>query len=141
MISAVALCCVSKAYESSLERVSFLQRIVWAYGKEEKAVAGTQPFGVPAAPNESMLQGKLVRIDSGPDGMGSIWSVEVIASHDVDQLPNFTQAHIGETISIYIHPEMKTSLAPGDNIQARVSYHGDERGGAFFLIDDDVSKL
>ena len=104
-------------------------------------MAGTQPFGVPVAPNESIVHGKLIKIDSGPDGVGAIWSVEVIESHTVDKLPNFAQAHIGEIISIYIHPGMKTSLAPGDHIQARVSFQGDETGGSFFLIDDDVSKL
>lgn len=97
--------------------------------------------GVPAAPNESKVRGRIVDIEPGPEGIGSIWKVEVNESLDVGILPNFTRAYIGKVISIFIHPNMKETLKVSDWVEARISFQGDERCGAFFLIDDDVHKL
>ena len=100
-----------------------------------------QPRGVPAAPNESVVRGTVVEIEAGPDGVGSIWKVHVDETHDVGQLRNLTRAHIGETIVIYVHPDMRKEFTAGDTIEVNVSFQGDERGGAFFLMGDKVHKL
>lgn len=100
-----------------------------------------QPRGVPAAPNESIACGKLVEIGAGPDGMGSIWTVHVDEARDVGGLPNFTREHVGETITIYVHPDMKKEFKAGDTVEVNISFQGDERGGAFFLLGEKVHKL
>ena len=100
-----------------------------------------QSRGVPTAPNESIVCGKLVEIGAGPDGMGCIWKVRVDEARDVGELPNFTRGRVGETILIYVHPGMRKEFKAGDTIEVTVSFQGDERGGAFFLMGDKVRKL
>jgi hypothetical protein len=99
-----------------------------------------KPYGVPAAPNESVIRGKLVQVRPAPGGAGSIWDVEVIESRDVEPLANFTRSRVGESIAVYVHPDLKKKLEPGDLIEARVFFQGDERIGVFFLKDDDVTR-
>ena len=100
-----------------------------------------QPRGVPAAPNESTVCGKLVEIGAGPGGMGHIWKVHVDESCDVGELPNLTLGHVGETILVYVHPEMRKEFKAGDRVEFYVSFQGDERSGAFFLLGEKVRKL
>lgn len=73
--------------------------------------------------------------------MGYVWKVKVDGSSDVDHLPNLTRAYIGKVMTIYVHPDVQKQLAKTSTIEARVSFQGDEHGGAFFLLDDDVRKL
>jgi hypothetical protein len=98
-------------------------------------------FNVTAIPNESKIYGQIIDITSGPEGMGYVWKVKVDGSSDVNNLPNLTRIHIGKVITIYVHPGLKKQLVKADTIEARVSFQGDEQGGAFFLLDDDVRKL
>ena len=100
-----------------------------------------QPRGVPTAPNESIVCGKLVEIGTGPDGMGSTWKVHVAETREVGQFRNLARQHIGETIIIYVHPEMRKEFMEGDMVEVNVSFQGDEHGGAFFLLGDKVRKL
>jgi hypothetical protein len=101
----------------------------------------TKGFNVTTIPNESKIHGQLIDITSGPGGMGYVWKVKVDGSSDVDNLPNLTRAHVGKIITIYVHPGLTKQLATADTIEARVSFQGDEQGGAFFLLGDDVRKL
>jgi hypothetical protein len=100
-----------------------------------------QQRGVPAAPNESKIRGEILKIQRGPDGPGYIWEVKVNESEDSGGARNFARAYVGKPISIYIHPDMKKKFKENDSIEARIFFQGDERSGAFFLIDDDVHKL
>lgn len=100
-----------------------------------------QPRGVPTAPNESIVCGKLVEVSAGPEGMGSTWRVNVEEARDVGELPNLTRGCVGETIVIYVHPEMRKEFKAGDTVAVNVSFQGDEHGGAFFLLDQKVRKL
>jgi hypothetical protein len=97
--------------------------------------------GVNVAPNESKVRGKIVKIEPGPEGVGSIWRIEVTETQDVNNLPNFARRHIGKVISVFVHPEMKKEVRESDLIEAQISFQGDERGGAFFLINDNVNRL
>lgn len=97
--------------------------------------------GVPAAPNESIVCGKLVEIRTGPDGVGSIWTVHVDEARDVGELPNFSRPHVGKSIVIYVHPEMRKEFEAGDTVEVNVSFQGDEHGGAFFLMGEKVRKV
>ena len=100
-----------------------------------------ESLGVPAAPNASRVRGRLVSIRPGPEGQGAIWEIAVAESEDVDNLPNFGRVQIGRTISVYVHPGSSHALAENDAVEARVAFQGDERGGAFFLIEDDARRL
>jgi hypothetical protein len=101
----------------------------------------SQRFGVNAAPNESKIRGKIVKIDPGPEGLGSIWTIEVSETEDIDNLPNFARRYVGKLISVLVHPEMKKEIKEFDIIEAHLTFQGDERGGEFFLIDDKVRHV
>ena len=100
-----------------------------------------QRSGVPVVPNASKVRGSLVRIKPEPGGRGSIWEITVDEARDIEGLPNFARAHIGEMIQVYVHQELLHKLAESDELEARIAYRGDERGGRFVLIEDDVHKL
>lgn len=99
------------------------------------------PRGVPSAPNESIVRGKLVEIAAGPDGMGKIWKVHVDDSRDVGEFPNLTRRHVGNTLVIYVHPEMRREFNVGDTVELNVSFQGDEHAGAFFLLAQKARKV
>lgn len=91
-------------------------------------------------PNASKVRGKLISIKPEPDGYGSNWEIEVDHADNVGNLPNFARSHVGQIISVYVHPELKHDLMEKDKLEARVTYRGDERSGRFALIEDDVRK-
>jgi len=92
-------------------------------------------------PNASKVRGEIISIRPEPDGFGSNWKIAVAEAKDVDNLPNFARPYVGQIISVYIHPELKHNLSEKDQLEARVTYRGDERGGRFALVEDDVRKL
>lgn len=98
-------------------------------------------YGVSAAPNEGRVRGKLLEVEAGPEGVGAIWKVTVSETEDVGKLPNFARDLVGKVISIYIHPYLKKKFSKFDSIDARISFQGDEKGGDFFLMGDDVHRI
>jgi hypothetical protein len=96
--------------------------------------------GISAVPNASRVRGQLLRISSDTGGRGSFWEIAVHEASDVPGMPNFAAAHIGKTITVYVHPELKHGFKQGDAVEAQVAYRGDERGGQFALVEDDVQK-
>lgn len=102
---------------------------------------GHQPAGVPVVPNASQVRGRLIRIKPEPGERGSVWEIAVEEARDVEGFPNFAQAHVGQIIQVYVHPSIQHELAETDRMEARLAFRGDERGGRFVLIDDDVRKL
>ena len=98
----------------------------------------TEPSGVPAAPNECKVRGKVVSVEPGPEGVGSAWQIELHEAEDVGDMPNFARTRIGDTITVLVHPKIKERPAEGQAIQAQITYQGDEQGGAFFLSSGDT---
>jgi hypothetical protein len=95
----------------------------------------------PVVPNASRVRGRLVHIRPDPEGDGSVWELTVAEALDVDDLPNFVATATGQTISVYVHAGLRTALHEADLIEARVAYRGDQRGGRFTLVQDDVRRL
>ena len=104
-------------------------------------MAAPRLSGAPVVPNAGKVIGRLLRITPEPTGHGSVWEIAVEDSRDVDDLPNFTKSHVGGAISVYVHPQLKHDLSETDRLEARVAFRGDERGGRFVLVDDDLRKL
>jgi hypothetical protein len=71
---------------------------------------------------------------------GAVWDVAVSAAHDVAGSPNFAAGHVGDTIQLYVHPELAGAVSEGDLMSATVSYRGDERGGRFAVVEDGVRR-
>lgn len=99
------------------------------------------PRGISAAPNESIVRGRIGRVEPLPEGVGARWDLEVTASEPVGAHPDFARARIGTSIRIYVHPGVTQHFEPGEVIEARVTYQGDERGGAFFVKGDAVRRV
>jgi hypothetical protein len=95
----------------------------------------------PVVPNASRVHGKLVHIRPDPAGDGAIWELAVAEALDVDGLPNFVATATGQTISVYVHAGLRTAFREADLVEARVAYRGDQRGGRFALVEDDVRRL
>lgn len=92
--------------------------------------------GITAAPNESKVCGALVKVERGPEGVGYVWKIRVDESYDINGLPNFTKDRVGKIIPIYVPPEMGKDYKEADMVKVHVSFQGDERGGAFFLVEN-----
>jgi hypothetical protein len=95
----------------------------------------------PVVPNASRVRGRLVHIRPDPGGDGSIWELAVAEALDIDDLPNFVAKATGQTISVYVPAGLRAALHEADLIEARVAYRGDQRGGRFALVEDDVRRL
>src|SRR4051794_3500830 len=92
-----------------------------------------KPVCVPVAPNESLIRGRIAKIEPAPGGVGTVWSVELEGSTDLPGASNIARHHVGSILPVLVHPGLKGTFQVGAVVEARVSYEGDERGGAFFL--------
>jgi hypothetical protein len=108
---------------------------------KEMVMEKSSPQGVPAAPNESIVRGEVVEVTPVPEGMGAICKVRLQAARDVGDLANLAASRVGEVVEVYVHPKVKGRLKEGDQIEAHISYMGDERGGGFYLKGDQVRNL
>jgi hypothetical protein len=98
-------------------------------------------YGVPAAPNESVVRGALEGAGPSPEGQGRLWELKVEETDDVGGMRNFARPRVGEVISVLVPPGEGRGIKEGDRVEARLSYEGDERGGSFFLKEGGARKL
>lgn len=77
----------------------------------------------------------IVGVKPEPDGFGSVLGIAVDEARGLDGMADFVGEHVGETISVYAHPELRIGVGEGVEIEARVAFRGDARGGRFALID------
>jgi hypothetical protein len=101
----------------------------------------TKPSPAPAAPNECLILGRIAKVDPAPGGVGTVWSVELEGTTDLPGAPNFARRASTSVIRVLVHPGLKETFEPEAVVEARVSYQGDERGGAFFLMGQDVRRV
>ncbi len=94
-----------------------------------------QPSGVPAIPNASVVHGRVVAVKPEPDGYGTVLDIAVDEASGLDGMADFVGGHIGQTIRVYAHPEFRVGVGEGAEVEARVAFRGDARGGRFALID------
>ena len=99
-----------------------------------------ESYSVSAAPNESLVRGKVLRVRPAPGGAGIVWEVEIQEAENVGNLANLARSRVGECIPIYVHPDLKVEIREGNVIEARVFFEGDERGGVFFLKGEDIRR-
>ncbi len=93
------------------------------------------------APNASRIAGTVVGVEPEPNGRGSVWRIAVDRAIDVGNLPNFVRAHVGKIIPVHVQPRLKETVAEADTLEAQIAYRGDERGGGFVVVGNDVRKL
>jgi hypothetical protein len=98
-------------------------------------------YGVPAAPNDCVVRGRLERVGPGPGGQGRAWELKVEETDDVEGRPNFARSRLGDVVSVLVPPGQGKGFKKGDRVEARLTYEGDERGGSFFLCGGEARKL
>lgn len=98
-------------------------------------------YGVPAAPNECLVRGRVHQVGPAPEGEGRILELKVEEAEDIGGMPNFARTRVGETINVFVPPGEAKGLKKGDHVEAHVSFEGDERGGMFFLKEKGARKL
>jgi hypothetical protein len=91
-------------------------------------------------PNAGRIRGQVVGIQPEADGFGSTWEVSVQDVQDVPGFANFARNYLGRTLELFVHPGLKDRAAVHDNIAAKIAFRGDERGGRFVVLDDDLRK-
>ena len=91
-------------------------------------------------PNESVVRAQIVQIDPDPNGQGWIWEVAVKSAQDVEGYANFVKAYVGKNIRVYVK-KTRQMFVQNDSLEARITYHGDARGGSFTLIQNGIRKL
>jgi hypothetical protein len=98
------------------------------------------PARAPVMPNAGRIRGEIVRIQPEADGFGSTWVVSVRDVKDVPGVANFARSYLGGTFALYVHPGLQDRAAVHETITATVAFRGDERGGRFVVLDDDLQK-
>jgi hypothetical protein len=98
-------------------------------------------YGVPAAPNASVVRGTITSAGPAPGGEGRVWELKVEETDDVGEMRNFARTRVGEEISVLVPPGEAKGLKKGDRVEAHLSYEGDERGGTFLLKEKGARKL
>lgn len=96
------------------------------------------PARAPVMPNAGRIRGEIVRILPEADGFGSTWKVSVQDVQDVAGFANFARNYLGRTLELFVHPGLENQAAVHDNIAAKIAFRGDEHGGRFVVLDDDL---
>lgn len=96
---------------------------------------------VPVAPNECVIRGEINRVEPLAGGEGAVWNLTIKESTDIPGQRNLAKAHVASRVPVYVHPGIKAAVKPGDVVELRVSFQGDEHGAAFFLLGDDFRRL
>lgn len=104
-------------------------------------VFGTHPTRVSVVPNASRVRGTLLAVRPNVSGRGYLWDIAVEQTFDVEGLPNFVAPQVGKTIHAYVHPRLRSPVHTGEALEARIAFRGDERGGRFVLVEDDVRPI
>jgi hypothetical protein len=99
-----------------------------------------KPARAPVIPNSGRISGEIVQIQPEADGFGSTWEVSVRDVEDVPGFTNFARSYLHGTLALYVHPGLQDWAVVHDHIVAKVTFRGDERGGRFVVVDDDLHK-
>jgi hypothetical protein len=94
----------------------------------------------PVMPNAGRIRAQVLRIQPEADGFGSTWEVSVQDVKDVPGFANFARSYLDSTLALYVHSGLQGRAAVHDTIAAEIAFRGDERGGRFVVLDDDLQK-
>jgi hypothetical protein len=109
--------------------------------EEMTSMPGFRPAPAPVQPNASKVRGRLVQITPRPEGLGEVWAIAVDDVASVDGLLNFAEAHVGDVIAVYVNERLRHRFTEQDRLEARIAFRGDQRGGRFVLIKDNVRRV
>jgi hypothetical protein len=91
-------------------------------------------------PNAGRIRGEILHVLPEADRFGAVWQVAIRDVQDVPGFTNFARSYLGNTISLFVHPGLQDRATAHDRIAAKVAFRGDERGGRFVVLDDDLQK-
>lgn len=97
---------------------------------------------VPVMPNASLVTGTIQ--SAAPPAQGQQHAVLVLfiqTAEDIDDLANFCTEEVGSSIQVNLRTEEPDSdlPEPGTEIQLRVEFRGDERGGGYYAHVENMT--
>ena len=98
------------------------------------------PARAPVMPNAGRIRGQVVSVRPEADGRGTTWEVAIRDVQDVPGMANFARSYQGGTVALFVHPGLTGRAGVHDTITAKVAFRGDEHGGRFVVVDDDLHK-
>ena len=106
----------------------------------------SSPEGAPVAPNQTLLiatghcvwQVQASSLNIKPEMLIFIAEIEIIEAKDVEGFINNLTGQEGQTIKIFSKTPIPPD-APGRTIEALVTFKGDEHGGKYWVINDQLS--
>ncbi len=97
------------------------------------------PGGAPAVENRSQITARLISQAPAEDLPDMLkLHIQVLSTREVAGMPSFTNQLSGQEIDLYAPSAGFPAIQPGENLEAEVTYRGDENGGRY--IAQSVSK-
>ncbi len=96
---------------------------------------GTFPGMVPARENRSKVTAQLV--SAQPDPARPEYTrlrVRLLASEATEGMDSVTDGLVNQEVDLLIEAAQLPDLEPGDTFEAEVSFMGDERGAAYYIL-------
>ena len=89
---------------------------------------------VPAAPNDSIVTAKIIRVQEGEGTLPWVLTIQIKTSKDVTGYPNITADKIGQQL-LARAMEDASPLKEGQIITAHLRFEGDERSSFYYIWD------
>jgi hypothetical protein len=100
----------------------------------QKTPETTSLAPVPAAPNDSLVTAKVIKIQEGEGSLPWVLTIEIQTSQNVPGLPNGTNDKIGQQLLVRTD-ENVSQLKVSQIVTAHVRFEGDERSSFYFAWD------
>ena len=89
---------------------------------------------VPAAPNDSIVTAKIIRVQEGECTLPWVLTITIQTSPDVPGYPNITASQIGQQL-LFRTMENASPLKESQIITAHLRFEGDERSSFYYIWD------
>ncbi len=87
----------------------------------------------PAIKNYSLVTGSVLQVSPvAEDSTLDRLVMEITSTAHVENYPSFTDDKVGQEMEILLDSTLAETAAAGNNVQIKVTYRGDERGGGFY---------
>ncbi len=87
----------------------------------------------PAIKNYSLVSGSVLQVSPVAGNSTLVrMMMKIISTAHVENYPSFTDDKVGQEMEVLLDSTLAEKAAAGNNVQIKVTYRGDERGGGFY---------
>ena len=114
----------------------FLILLTMMFNSCVQKTATATPYhpSVPAAPNDSIVTAKIIRVQESEGTLPWVLTIIIQTSQDVPGYPNITRDEIGKQLLVRTI-EDALPLKEGQIIAAHLRFEGDERSSFYYIWD------